>query len=247
MQSNQDYMALCQQWYDSLAGQQSLRELDLLLANYMSGIFGYYALEMGALTGRSEFRESSRVAFTTSFGQDIAQHDIVGIPEQLPLQTDNIDLIVASHTLETCTDPHTVLREMDRVLVPEGQLLLIGFNPLSLVRSGSALRRRKDLPGVNRVKDWFSLLGFEVMDMRYLGYRPALSNKKLFRRLRWMETAGKAAWPLFGNLYIIHAKKQVVAMRPDRKVWQAPILLNGGKVALNRTAQRVRRENFSAN
>jgi hypothetical protein len=78
-----------------------------------------------------------------------------------------------------------------------------------------------------------------------MGFRPALKNKKIFENLSWLERLGEYAGPMFGNMYVIHSKKQVIAMRPNKKVWKAPALLEGGKVALNRTAQKVRRDNYS--
>ena len=245
MQTSEANLALCRHWYDTLAGKQALTEIDALCANYMSEIFGYYALEIGALSGHTKLLEHSRVAFSASLGSDKKVNDIIGSPEQLPLETDNVDLVVASHLLESSIDPHQVLREIDRVLVPEGQLILIGFNPWSLMRSGSALRKQIDLPIKSRVKDWFSLLGLEVMELQHLGFRPGLQNEKIYQRLSWMDSLGKVAWPLFSNLYVIHAKKQVIAKRPYKKVWKSPVILSGGKVAINRTAQRVRKENFS--
>lgn len=246
MQTSKTNLNLCLNWYDTLAGQQALKQVDGLCEQYMSGIFGYYALEMGALSGHTSIFKHSRVAFSASLGTDQQKNDILAVPEQLPLETDNIDLVVASHVLEASTDPHQVLREIDRILVPEGQLILIGFNPWSLMRSCSALRQKVDLPNMSRVRDWFSLLGFEMLDLQYLGFRPGLQNEKLYQRLSWMESCGKMAWPMFSNLYVIHAKKQVIARRPYKSVWKAPILLSGGKVAINRTAQRVRKENFSS-
>jgi len=246
MQTSSTNLKLCLNWYDTLAGQQALQQVDSLCEQYMSGIFGYYALEMGALSGHTSIFEHSRVAFSASLGTNQEKNDILAVPEQLPLETDNIDLVVASHVLEASTDPHQVLREIDRILVPEGQLILIGFNPWSLMRSGTALRKKVDLPNMSRVRDWFSLLDFEMLDLQYLGFRPGLQNKKLYQRLSWMESCGKMAWPMFSNLYVIHAKKQVIARRPYKTVWKSPILLSGGKVALNRTAQRVRKENFSS-
>lgn len=89
------------------------------------------------------------------------------------------------------------------------------------------------------------MLGFEVIDVHYMGVRPAMKNKRLFDALGWMERLGDYAGPVLGNMYVIHAKKQVVAMRPDKKVWRAPAVLSGGKVVLNNTAQKTRRQNFS--
>ena len=246
MQTSETNLNLCLNWYDTLAGRQALKQIDELCAEYMSEIFGYYALEMGALSGHSHLFKHSRVAFSASVGLDSEKHDILALPEQLPIETDNIDLVLASHIVEASTDPHKVLREVDRILVPEGQFILVGFNPWSLMRSGSALRKKVDLPNMSRVKDWFSLLGFEMLDIQYLGFRPGLQNEGVYQRLSWLETCGKVAWPLFSNLYVIHAKKQVIARRPYKTGWKSPILLSGGKVALNRTAQRVRKENFSS-
>ena len=98
---------------------------------------------------------------------------------------------------------------------------------------------------MTRVRDWFSLLGFEVVDVHYMGVRPAVNNKRLFDALSWLEGLGGYAGPVLGNMYVIHAKKQMVAMRPDKKVWRAPAVLSGGKVVLNNTAQKIRRQNFS--
>ena len=179
-------------------------------------------------------------------------HTVISSNEQLPVSTDNVDLVVASHVLELSQNPHQVLREIDRVLVPEGHCILIGFNPFAfsnLKKSGFSLRKKnkKDfkMQSAHRVRDWFSLLGFEVLDVNYMGFRPTVKNQKLFDSLQWLERWGEYAGPLLGSMYIVHAKKQVVALGPGKKVWRAPALLKGGKVALNRTAQKVRRDNFS--
>ena len=160
--------------------------------------------------------------------------------------------MVASHVLELSEDPHQVLREIDRVLVPEGHCILIGFNPFSvsrlarLVRSGFARKNNVYMMrSVPRVRDWFSLLGFEVLDVHYMGMRLGTNNKKLFERLRWLERWGGLAAPFLGNMYLFHVKKQVVAMRPHKPIWEAPAVLIGGKVVLNRTAQKIRRQNYS--
>lgn len=245
MQIHDSNLQICQKWYKTLAGQQALAQLDTLCKAYMEDIYGYYAVEIGALSGQTNFLRHTHIAFSATMGEDKLVNDIVATPEYMPLTSDDIDLVVATHVLETCSDPHKVLREIDRILNPHGEVIMIGFNPWSLMRSARALSTTVDLPGPSRVRDWFSLLGFEVRDIQYLGFRPGLQSEKLYRRLSWLEPLGKLAWPLFSNLYVIHAKKQVIARRPYKKVWQSPILLTGGKVALNRTAQRVRRENYS--
>ncbi|MEE9309911.1 MAG: class I SAM-dependent methyltransferase [Cocleimonas sp.] len=266
-------------WYQTLSGQSSLNSLDSLCAETLSEIFGYYAIEIGMLSGQHGLLKHSRITAGFSLVDDVSkvksstpfgqkgehQSSVISSIEQLPIATDNIDLVIASHTLESSQDPHQVLREIDRVLVPEGHCILIGFNPFSLSQLGKTIRSRfinrstnrganKNKPhdesiyqtrSVARVRDWFSVLGFEVVDVQYMGMRPAVKNKKLFDALSWLERLGEYAGPMLGNMYVIHAKKQMAAIRPDKKVWRAPAVLSGGKVVLNSTAQKIRRENFS--
>ena len=260
-----DLKKYCERWYETLPGQASLEAMNRLCAEEMSEIFGYYAIQMGALSGRYNLLENSRIATdfclvdqAVSEALDLsgATRDsnklIVSSNEQLPIETDNIDLVVASHVLEFSREPHQVLREIDRILVPEGHCILIGFNPFSLLRMGRFLKPalyKKTMPfkmrAVYRVRDWFSLLGYEVLDVHYFGFRPDVRNKRLFARLQWLENLAEKAWPVLGNLYMLHVKKQVLAMRPYKKVWKAPAVLTGGKVALNNTARKIRRRNYS--
>jgi SAM-dependent methyltransferase len=37
-----------------------------------------------------------------------------------------------AHALEFHDDPHQILREVERVLIPEGELIITGFNPISI-------------------------------------------------------------------------------------------------------------------
>lgn len=253
----------CSGWYQTLSGESALKNMDELCADIMSETFGYYAIQTGVLSGFHDLLQFSRIAAGFSVaGNNIAsdnkndidtpQISVISNAEQLPIATDNIDLVVASHVLELSKDPHQVLREIDRVLVPEGHCILIGFNPfaLSQIRRllGTAFNRNKNdykMRSVPRVRDWFSLLGFELLDVHYMGMRPGIKNKKIFESMSWLERWGDYAGPILGNMYILHVKKQVVAMHPHKKVWKAPAVLSGGKVVLNGTAQRIRRENYS--
>ncbi len=258
-------------WYQTQSGQATLSKLDEQCAEVLSEIFGYYAIETGVLSGQHSLLQQTRIA--TSFtlidkernnlssiepkqrieGDQLETFSsIISSNEQLPLATDNIDLVLGTHVLELSKDPHQVLREIDRVLVPEGHCILIGFNPFAISSLAKQLRskvsRQKDsvkLRSASRIRDWFSLLGFEVLEVQYMGLRPNVKNKKVFESLSKLEDWSEIAGPLLGKLYMIHAKKQVVAMTPYKKVWRAPAVLSGGKVVLNNTAQKIRRENFS--
>jgi len=256
MRKKIDMQSYCSSWYKSLSGQSSLDTLDDLCTDILSETFGYYAIEVGLLSGSHDLLQFSRIAagfsITNNECQRFKSASVISKAEHLPIATDNVDLVVASHVLELSQDPHQVLREIDRVLVPEGHCLLIGFNPFGISQLKrnltSRISRKKNpqkMRSVPRVRDWFSLLGFEVLDVHYLGVRPPVKNKKVFDALNWLEKFGEFAGLMLANMYVIHVKKQIVAMRPHKKVWRAPAVLSGGKVVLNSTAQKIRRENYS--
>ena len=66
----------------------------------------------------------------------------------LPFEAQSVDLIVMPHTLEFTSDPHRLLREAERVLMPEGQLIILGFNSLSLWGARQSLGKMTGRPFV---------------------------------------------------------------------------------------------------
>ncbi|SDD56196.1 Methyltransferase domain-containing protein [Paraburkholderia lycopersici] len=140
----------------------------------------------------------------------------------LPFEAQSVDLIVMPHTLEFTSDPHRLLREAERVLMPEGQLVIVGFNSLSLwgARQSVAKRTghpflpaRQDLIAFTRLKDWIKLLGFELERGRFGCYRPPLATDQWLGRYGFMEAAGDRWWPIFGAIYMVTAIKRVRGMR----------------------------------
>lgn len=150
--------------------------------------------------------------------------------DALPFPDACIDLVVLPHALELARDPHLTLREVERVLRPEGQLVITGFNPASLwglrqraghVRRGMGfgraaplyLPRDGDFIGYWRLRDWLRLLGFEVESGGFGCYRPPLSTQRWLDRFAWMDRTGDRWWPVLGAVYFLHAVKRVRGMR----------------------------------
>lgn len=135
------------------------------------------------------------------------------------------------HTLEASPDAHQTLREAERVLRPEGRLLITGFNPVSLwgaARRISRIQIRTPLPwrsplmdalrqqewvGYWRLRDWLRLLNFEVEGARFGCYVPPVASAAWLRRLGWLEPLGDRWWPVFGSVYALMAVKRVRGMR----------------------------------
>ena len=58
---------------------------------------------------------------------------VVGMSSELPFASDSLDALVLCHTLNVAPTPHEVLRECQRVLVPNGHLFVVSFNPAQFV------------------------------------------------------------------------------------------------------------------
>jgi SAM-dependent methyltransferase len=152
----------------------------------------------------------------------------------LPFETQSLDLVVLPHSLELAGDPHQTLREVERVLVPEGRVLILGFNPASLwglqqrcARMGMRLGLgQPPLPetgefiGYWRLRDWLRLLSFEIEGGRFGCYRPLLRSQAWLDRYRWMEPAGDRWWPVLGAVYFLVAVKRVRGMRLIGPAWK---------------------------
>lgn len=150
--------------------------------------------------------------------------------DSLPFPNASIDLVVLPHALDLARDPHQTLREVERVLVPEGRVVIAGFNPASLwglrhnvgrvARSLGLARRRNlflphggDLIGYWRLRDWLRLLGFEVEAGRFGGWRPPIDSAAWLERWRWIDRLGEHWWPVLGAAYFVVAVKRVRGMR----------------------------------
>ncbi len=150
--------------------------------------------------------------------------------DALPFPDASVDLVVLPHALELARDPHLALREVERVLVPEGRVVIVGFNPASSwglrqraghARQGMGLASRKGLflpragefLGYWRLRDWLRLLSFEVEGGSFGCWRPPLSQQAWLDRFEWMDRVGERWWPVLGAVYMLVAVKRVRGMR----------------------------------
>ncbi|MEJ8849606.1 class I SAM-dependent methyltransferase [Variovorax rhizosphaerae] len=152
----------------------------------------------------------------------------------LPFAANSIDLVLLPHALELSEDPHATLREVERVLVPEGRVVICGLNPHSLwgFRQRRAhLWRRLGLGELflpeagefiayRRMRDWLRLLSFEVESGRFGAYRPAVRSDAWLERYRWFDKAGERWWPIFGAVYFLVAVKRVRGLRLLSADWR---------------------------
>ena len=138
------YQASLLQWYrDKALGQRLTQQLSEALNEALEQVFGYHMLVTGADIGL----EFSRIGKTqrlfrlaTRTNPDQPFQAVVGASSELPFATDSLDALVLCHTLNTSPLPHEVLRECQRVLMPNGHLFIISFNPFSFWGAGNSLK-----------------------------------------------------------------------------------------------------------
>ena len=228
-------------WLASPAGRYLLDWEQRWLDVEVGDVFGFHALQLGlaqvdALRANRmpyRWRAGDGVALPVASDAPAAATSASGVAlccdfDALPFPSQSLDLVLLPHTLELARDPHDTLREVERVLRPEGRVVIAGFNPRSLwgLRQRLDLWRRRagigiapfmpaagELIAYRRVRDWLRLLGFEVERGRFGCWRPPLRSQRWLDRAAWFDRAGEQAWPVLGAVYIVAAVKRVRGMR----------------------------------
>jgi SAM-dependent methyltransferase len=186
-------------------------------------VFGFRAAQVGL--PEIDFLRANRIPYRFSISLEHGG-TVAADALQMPLAPQSIDLLVLPHVLEFHTHPHEVLREAARVLRPEGQLVLSGFNTLSLWRLRQLFADRRAAPwnahfiGLLRLRDWLRQLGFELNGGMFGAYAPPFRSVDWLRRFAFMEKAGARWWPIAGGVYVIRAVKRVHGMILVAPAWR---------------------------
>jgi SAM-dependent methyltransferase len=207
-------------WLDTPLGEYVIaREREWLDAT-TPDIFGFHAIQLG-LPAFDLLRESR---ITHRVIVDPVQGEVRAQLHELPFDAQSIDLCVLPHVLEFTEKPHEILREIDRVMRPEGRILIIGFNPWSLF-GARRLVSQPDHPwcgqfvSLVRMKDWLQLLGFEPATGKLACYIPPVDSLKWQSRWKFMESSGDRWWGVAGGVYMLEAIKRVQGMRLIAPKW----------------------------
>lgn len=225
-------------WLQTPAGAYVLAWEQACLDALTADIFGFNAIQIGlpqldALAANRMPNKWQAATRTTSLeqlalapgGKQIA----VALDfAELPFASQSLDLVVLPHVLEFAAEPHQVLREVERVLIPEGQVIICGFNPASLwgLRQGlGRLTGSHYLPlagefiSMPRMKDWLKLLNLGVSRSHFGCYAPPCRTAQWIARFGFMEPAGQRWWPYLGAVYMVHAVKRVKGMTIIGPAW----------------------------
>ena len=218
-----------QQWFDTPLGKKLLNAEVSALHPFLPHIFGYHLLQIGSV-GKGQLFQDSRISyrfFITDNPQiNVAPPYLYGELDNLPFCPDCMDVVLLPHVMEFADNPHQILREVERVLIPEGYAIILGFNPISLWGLWRWCgTRRKTLPWsgrflpIFRLQDWLTLLGFRVVETHTFFFDLPFENARLAKYTSLLDTIGnKWMWHL-GAVYLLIAQKQVATLTPIKPSW----------------------------
>ena len=250
-------------WLATPPGQYLLDWERAQVADAVANLFGFHALQLGF--PELDALETNRMPHRWLATQTA---DIPGLEKMaagpravlvadfsaLPFAANSLDLVVLPHALELNPDPHGVLREVARVLVPDGRVVICGFNAMSLwgfrQRRAHVYRRfgvdRLFLPqagefiGYLRLRDWLRLLDLEIEKEQFGCWRPAFSSQAWLQRFAWMDAAGARWWPILGAVYLMVAVKRVRGMTLLNPGWRTSGWLSKAPVSVANSAEPSR-------
>lgn len=245
-------------WLSSPQGRNLLAAEVLEIGRVLDGVFGDHLVQIGGWGG-GVFLKAARTRRTVVVADRLTEGaGVLSHVDELAIPTDSVDAVLLAHVLEFHADPHTVLREAERILRPDGHLIVAGFNPHGFWGLRHLLSRRRFPPGAHhlisegRLRDWLRLLNLSVQESHFYHFqlpfaravrRPSSASARLqrstgsprpaVRRLRGMSGSlwrRVRSWPPFAACYITTSRKEMYTVTPVRPVWQRRRRLVGGLV-----------------
>ena len=213
-------------WQQFPHGDYLRAEIERKLTPWLPRMFGYHMLKLGNLSGELATSESP-IKHQVCVAEQGLFTGVIADVDELPFYEHSVDACILSHCLEYHSDPHHILREAHRTLIPGGYLVITGFNPYSLCGLAQLLPfSRQKLPWTgrfftpSRVKDWLNLLGFEIIsDERFIHSSLARGNR-LSRFAAWRSFGQQYLKPM-GSVYMLVARKRVAPLTPIKPKWHA--------------------------
>jgi SAM-dependent methyltransferase len=210
------------------------------LASLLPHYFGYHLLQIGGplhydLLESSLINHHIRLAdeVTPGFSGSSVESEF----SSLPFLPDSIDLVVMPHTLDRLADPQALLKSVYDVLIPEGHLVILGYNAWSLWRLVKFFRRndlllqRAEFHGVRQVRSWLNQAGFQIVYHNSVAHRPPIPSEAWLKRLLFLEPTGQLLWPHLGAVFLIVARKRVVPFTAIRTAFKKNALRVGERLS----------------
>jgi SAM-dependent methyltransferase len=206
-------------WYQSSLGTQLAHYINHILHIFLKEVYGYVAIHNGIHLITNESLCTERIKETYCVFPKKSGENVIASPASMPFSSDTADLVSLIHSLEMSDRPHQVLREAERILIPNGHLIIVAFNPFSWYNAKKVFLPdtapfNRQFYQAGRVKDWLTLLNFDIVSKKYVAFRPPVSNKKIYDNLSFLEKSGPKIFPFLGGVYCYLAKKSIAGLTP---------------------------------
>lgn len=213
-------------WHQLSQGKLACKELERALVPIIERVFGYYLVKLGSLSSEVKLNKCAVKHQFTCSPQINAEPDFCAQSHKLPLQNNSVDAFIVIGELDFAQDPHQILREIDRAITSDGRLIIAGFNPLSIAGLLKYLPiNRKNLLHQGRffsparIKDWLSLLEFEVVRQDHLLYSSLFMRRRLNSQSK-VQRLFQRYLPWLSSMYIIEARKREVPLCIIKPPWK---------------------------
>lgn len=217
-------------WFETPLGMRLLQSERAMLEHCLPRRFGYHLLQIGCadlpLYGSSPIGHKFSISQSCDKDSDNAFSGIVAKGEAIPLSSETVDLVLLHHALDYSSFQHQLLREVSRVLIAGGHVVIIGFNPFSSWGIRTRFPGRKKTPwqgrplSTLRLTDWLKLLDFQVEQVRFGAYALPINSPGVIRYSSMLDSlATRVNWPT-GGVYMISARKQVLPLTPIQTSWR---------------------------
>lgn len=214
-------------WFEMPMGRRVVDIQKAVLEQLLPGLFGYHLMQLSIQ--REPLYAASPI--NHKFPMALVPEDegsFLGRATSLPLEDDSMDVVILHHLLEFFDAPQQILREVSRVTIPSGHVVIAGFNPVSLwglCKPLGQIRGRAPWVGSfirpGRLMDWLNLLNFKIDRAHFNTYGLPVNRRPFVGKMPdyGQGLSRKSNFP-FGAVYVIVARKQVGTMTPIRPVWR---------------------------
>ena len=231
-------------WLETPLGEAVVAREETLLHEALADVFGFEMLQIGNWGEAGRLVTGARTQHRSWISPDASGPGAIRAElDRLPVATASVEAVLLPHTLEFAPNPHELLREVERVLVGEGHLLVCGFNPRGPWGVRHLVSRRRFPPPAvrlmseTRVRDWLRLLGFEVASAQRYLFAPPWAQVLPERSRSWLERQGPVLAPPLAGAYLLKARKRVLALTPIRPAWtRRPVVVVAAPEPTSRNA-----------
>lgn len=219
-------------WLGQLLGQTLLKTEQQFLSTQFSERYGKYVLLIGVPRQHNlldSLAITKHVVLSPLINKNKEITYIEGSYKELPIASGSVDLVVLPHTLEFLDNPRKLLNEACRLVKPEGDIVIFGFNPYSLWGLTKWWSGHKKVPWsghftpASKIINWLTLADFQLVRQDMLMFRPPLQHPSLLKKLAILEWAGTKSNAFFGGVYAITAKAKVIPLTPIKLHWKQQI------------------------